>query len=119
MTKDVFQRNQSSYWNPWLTSASPVCEVLGPSQRRWLQGELASSNAPLRLIASGSVPFGSLNYSDSQGQCSGDDLGCYQPAAVNLLHTLASSVSTGCVVIITGDYHYSDIKVVLPGPGGR
>ena len=39
---------------------------------------------------------------------------CYQPAQVNLLHTLASSVKQGCVVILTGDYHYADIKV-----GGR
>ena len=32
-----------------------------------------------------------------------------------MLHTLASSVDRGCVVILTGDYHYADIKVVMPG----
>ena len=38
-------------------------------------------------------------------------LQCWQPAQVNLLHTLASSVQQGCVLILTGDYHYADIKV--------
>ena len=53
---------------------SPICDVLGPSQRRWLQRELSSSHAPLRIVASGSVPFGSLGYQDDpHGGCSGDD----------------------------------------------
>ena len=118
VTEEIYRSNQSSFWNPWLISSSPVCEVLGPGQRRWLIRELESSQAPIRLIGSGSVPFGSLGFSGgSQGQCSGDDINCYVPAQINLLHTLASSASTGCVIIITGDFHYSDIKVVLPGEG--
>ena len=60
----------------WMMASqgSPICDVLGPSQRRWLQRELASSHAPLRIVASGSVPFGSLGYlGDPHGECSGDD----------------------------------------------
>lgn len=34
---------------------------------------------------------------------------CYQPAQLNLLHTLANA--SGCVVILTGDFHFADIKV--------
>ena len=52
---------------------SPICDVLGVPQRRWLQRELSSSRAALRIIASGSVPFGSLGYRGDQGICSGDD----------------------------------------------
>ncbi len=36
-------------------------------------------------------------------------LQCYQPAQLNLLHTLANA--SGCVVILTGDFHFADIKV--------
>jgi alkaline phosphatase D len=114
VTEDLFQHNQSELWNPWLVSASPVCEVLGPRQRSWLMRELESSQAPLRVIGSGSVLFGSLNYTGSEGTCSGDDLLCYPQAMVNILHTI-SSVSTGCVIVAVGDFHYSDLKVVLPG----
>ena len=32
---------------------------------------------------------------------------------MNLLHTLANV--SGCVVVLTGDYHYSDLKVIQPG----
>lgn len=37
---------------------SPFCEVLGREQRAWLQRELDTSTASLRLIVSGSVMFG-------------------------------------------------------------
>lgn len=40
---------------------------------------------------------------------------CYKPAQVNLLHTLSHAPTTGCVLVLTGDYHYSDIKLVRPG----
>lgn len=116
LDEDLFRHNQSSLWNPWLISPSPVCEVLGPRQRSWLMKELESSNVALRVIGSGSVLLGSLNFTgNSEGNCSGDDFSCYQPAMVNLLHTLSTSVDEGCVIVTTGDFHYSDIKVVLPG----
>jgi hypothetical protein len=50
-----------------------MCEVLGPSQRQWLKAQLASSSAPLRIIASSSVLAGSLGYSTEEETCSGDD----------------------------------------------
>ena len=56
-----------------MAQESPICDVLGPTQRRWLQYELSSSQAPLRIIASGSVPFGSVGFRGDQGECSGDD----------------------------------------------
>lgn len=67
-------------------------------------------NQPSNL--SGSVLLGSLGYKDpaTGHECSDDDWSCWRPAQVNLLHTLANATS-GCVVVLTGDYHYSDIKV--------
>jgi hypothetical protein len=38
-----------------------------------------------------------------------DDFDCFQPAQQNLLHTIATA--PGCVVVLTGDFHFSDIKV--------
>lgn len=43
--------------------------------------------------------------------CSGDDWECYKPAQLQLLHLL--STAPGCVVVLTGDYHYSDIRVCI------
>jgi hypothetical protein len=40
---------------------------------------------------------------------------CFMRADINMLHTLANA-SQGCVVAIVGDYHYSDLKAILPGP---
>ena len=108
---------------------SPICEVLGPSQRRWLRAALsrggngagdAKKQPPppplLTLVASGSVVAGSLGHLEANGTsaCDGDDWGCYPRARNNLLHTLAN-LTRSCVVVITGDYHMSDIKAVLPG----
>ncbi|KAG1658589.1 hypothetical protein FOA52_016201 [Chlamydomonas sp. UWO 241] len=107
---------QGDLW-PWLVSRSPVCEVLGPSQRAWLARELSSSASPLHIIASGSVVAGSVGFVGTQGACSGDDWECYKPAQANLLHSLTASATTGCVLVLTGDYHYSDIKLVRPGSG--
>lgn len=99
-----------------LIQESPLCEVLGMTQRRWLQEALAASDAPLKLVASGSVVAGSPGRVDesSGNTCSGDDWECFKPAQVNLLHTLANA--SGCVVILTGDFHFADIKAVHPGP---
>lgn len=35
---------------------------------------------------------------------------------MNLLHTLANATAS-CVVLLTGDYHYADLKVARPGQG--
>ena len=45
-------------------------------------------------------------------KATGDDWECYRPAQLALIHTLARHMakSRGCYVIITGDYHISDIK---------
>ncbi|EFJ47581.1 hypothetical protein VOLCADRAFT_91850 [Volvox carteri f. nagariensis] len=95
---------------------SPVCEVLGAAQRTWLYDHLTASSAPVHLLVSGSVPLGGVGYKDPDtgNVCSGDDWNCWQPAQLNFLHSLANA-SSGCVVLLTGDYHYGDIKVVAPG----
>ncbi|CAM9938935.1 unnamed protein product [Ectocarpus sp. 6 AP-2014] len=98
---------------------SPFCEVLGREQRAWLQRELDQSTASLRLIVSGSVVLGrpgnnSHIYEDGEPcQCSNDDWDCYRPAQQNLLSQV--SKAPGCSVILTGDYHYGDIKALIPG----
>eukprot|EP00877_Chromochloris_zofingiensis_P012778 jgi/Chrzof1/7754/Cz02g35160.t1 len=105
-------------WNRLLQgSTSPMCEMLGLRQRLWLRNRLAASKAPLKIIASGSVLAGSVGYADvsSSAVCSGDDWMCWLSAQQNFLHTLANA-TTGCVVVIVGDYHYSDIKIIMPGP---
>ncbi|CAM9266786.1 unnamed protein product, partial [Hapterophycus canaliculatus] len=97
---------------------SPFCEVLGREQRAWLQRELDRSTASLRLVVSGSVVLGRPgNDSHDVGgelcQCSGDDWDCYRPAQQNFLNQLATA--PGCTVILTGDYHWGDIKAMQPG----
>ena len=60
---------------------SPFCELLGPQQRAWLESTLAARTAPVKLIASGSVVFGSTglqeNSADNEwtGRCSGETKG--------------------------------------------
>eukprot|EP00903_Cladosiphon_okamuranus_P013391 g12479.t1 len=98
---------------------SPFCEVLGREQRAWLQRELDQSTASLRLIVSGSVVLGRPGNDTHElldgvlGQCSNDDWDCYRPAQQNLLSQV--SKAPGCSVILTGDYHWGDIKALLPG----
>lgn len=98
-------------------TSSPMCEILGLQQRQWLQQEIRESRAALNIIASGSVLAGSIGRKEGQYQleCSGDDIGCWKRAQVNLLHSIAHP--RGCTVVITGDYHYSDLKVIKPGAG--
>eukprot|EP01023_Acetabularia_acetabulum_P008625 TRINITY_DN1375_c0_g1_i4.p1 TRINITY_DN1375_c0_g1~~TRINITY_DN1375_c0_g1_i4.p1 ORF type:complete len:583 (-),score=83.82 TRINITY_DN1375_c0_g1_i4:129-1877(-) len=86
---------------------SPMCEVLGVHQRQWLSEVLQGSNATLHLIGSGSVVFGA-------GKCGGDNWECFKQAQQNFIYTL-SNVTTGCVVILAGDYHFADIKMVQGG----
>jgi alkaline phosphatase D len=45
--------------------------------------------------------------------CSGDDMDCYSVAQQELLHVISNA--TGCVVVLTGDFHFSDIKALYPG----
>lgn len=115
VTDDLWDTQQAALW-PRLVqgSTSPLCEVLGLQQRTWLARELAGSRAALTLVASGSVLAGSLGFVAPDGTtCSGDDLACWPRAQTHLLHTLANA--SGCVVVLTGDYHYSDLKAILPG----
>jgi len=37
---------------------------------------------------------------------------CYPAAQASLLHTIAEA--SGCVVVLTGDMHFSDIKMLDP-----
>ncbi|GLI65466.1 hypothetical protein VaNZ11_008816 [Volvox africanus] len=117
LDEDLWSSDQFAVLWPRVLQASdsPMCEVLGAAQRAWLSDHLASSLAPLTLVVSGSVPVGSIGFTNPEtGVCSGDDWNCWQPAQLNFLHTLANA-SSGCVVVITGDYHYADIKAVAPG----
>lgn len=60
---------------------------------------------------------GSIGYTAADNStCSGDDFACWPRAQINLLHTVANV--SGCTVVLVGDYHYSDLKVIQPG-GGR
>eukprot|EP00249_Psilotum_nudum_P012012 c23529_g1_i1 orf=105-1763(+) len=106
------------------SNAEPsFCEVLGKKQRLWLESALLQSNAPLKLVVSSSVVLGNPVKKNCEGPnadidgvecpCSGDDWECYKPAQLQFLELL--SHVQGCVVLLTGDYHYSDIKVLRPG----
>ncbi|KAL2619841.1 hypothetical protein R1flu_000046 [Riccia fluitans] len=99
-----------------------LCEVLGVQQRAWLQDELYKSRAPLKLIVSGSPVFNNpedfvcgkaLKWRPAVNCSCFDDYDCYRPAQMNLLHLMAHA--PGCVVVLTGDFHFSDIKVLQPG----
>jgi len=51
---------------------SSLCEVMGRQQRRWLDETLdAVQEAPVKIIVSGSVVFGSPLSNDTKGVCSG------------------------------------------------
>ena len=55
-----------------IEEGSSLCEVLGRPQRRWLDETLdAVQEAPVKLIVSGSVVFGSPLSNDTMGPCSG------------------------------------------------
>ena len=50
-----------------------VAQVLGRPQRKWLDDTLdAVQEAPVKLIVSGSVVFGSPLSNDTDGPCSGE-----------------------------------------------
>eukprot|EP01034_Spumella_vulgaris_P023023 gene23023-29211_t len=107
--------------------SSPFCEVLGKAQRRWLRSAVRESTAAVKLFISGSVllynplPYtcGTFFNTTSQStqnvqcRCGGDNMDCYSVAQRELLHIISTTM--GCPVVITGDYHFSDIKALLPG----
>ena len=106
---------------------SPFCEVLGKAQRRWLRRAVQESTAHLKLFLSGSVllhnplPYSCGGLANETHPvnctCGGDNLDCYRVAQSELLHIISHSTSTGsCSVVLTGDFHFSDIKVLDPGP---
>jgi alkaline phosphatase D len=115
-----------------VQSMSSFCEMLGPQQRRWLEATLAANEAPLTLVVSGSVVLTnaenasapgtlgfeyetrSAGFGGSKGPCGGDDWSCYYRATSNFLATLARYQSDTCYIIVTGDWHFSDIKVLDP-----
>ncbi len=112
----AWSSQQPTNWPRLLAGTlSPLCELLGAPQRAWLREVLGQSSAPLKLVGSGSVVAGSIGHPEANGtsECDGDDWACWPRAQVNLLHTLANA--SGCVVLLTGDYHISDIKVIMPG----
>ncbi len=108
---------------------SPFCEVLGKAQRKWLRRAVAESTAPVKLFVSGSVllynplPYTCGSYDnhtsvsatpqDISCRCGGDNMDCYSVAQRELLHIISSA--GGCAVVLTGDYHFSDIKAMQPG----
>jgi len=77
-------------------------QVLGRPQRQWLKAALTASEAPVKLLVSGSVVLGNPTWRDAEGHagtlntssassgsaqvdtfCSGDDFDCYAPAQVH------------------------------------
>jgi alkaline phosphatase D len=103
---------------------SPFCEVLGKSQRRWLRKVVKESTAAVKIFVSGSVlfdnplfrPCGSYrnkttgDIEEAQCRCSGDNMDCFHVAQLELSHLIASV--SRCAIVITGDYHFSDIKAL-------
>lgn len=77
--------SSSSQWRRLReASSSPICEVLGLRQRRWLSASLAASSAALTVVGSGSVLAGNLGYQEGllRLNCTGDDLACWPRAQV-------------------------------------
>lgn len=83
----------------------------------------AQKAAPITLVASGSVVLGHAYARDGEARggqgamgelsCATDDWDCYRPAQRNLLARLGAI--SGCVIVLTGDYHRADIKRIVPG----
>ena len=120
----------SAGWVGATAGAAPFCDVLGRDQRQWLRESLAASateGVRLNLVVSGSVlvdnaleaaePCADGDPDGPRCYCTTDNFDCYRPAQINLLHTLARA--PGCTLVLTGDHHYHDIKLVRPGPGTK
>ena len=53
---------------------------------------------------------------DVMCRCGGDNLDCYRVAQQELMYLISSSSSiSGCGIVLTGDFHWSDIKQLSPG----
>lgn len=104
---------------------SGACDMLSPNQRDWLRLALEDAkDSPLTLLVSGSVLVGNPhreNTKDTQykGLGSGDDWDCYPRAQRALFAQIDKRPGDGCLVVVTGDYHQSDIKVIPAGKGGK
>ena len=107
-----------------LYQSSPFCEVLGREQRKWLRQAVKDSTAVVKLFISSSVLLENPqkrkcgvnkdNGEDIDCYCGGDNLDCYRVAQQELLYIIAQE-NNGCNIVITGDYHFSDIKALNPG----
>lgn len=101
------------------TLSMPFCEVLGIEQRMWLESVIAGSRAPFVLVASGSNvlnrPSGTNTVDNDFAGIFQDTLDGFPSARNNLLAQL--SRAQGCVVILTGDMHFSDIKRITGEAG--
>ncbi len=102
---------------------SPLCEVLGKTQRRWLRNAVQRSSAALQVFVSGSVLLYNPAWhtcgtradgSPIECRCGGDNLDCYRTAQRELLHTI-TYLTKSCAIVLTGDYHFSDIKALQSG----
>ena len=98
------------------------CDLLGREQRQWLRTQVAASKAALKIFVSPSVLIANTHNNfcgttptgtEISCPCSADDVGCYQVAQRELLHVISSA--SGCSVVVTGDFHFSDIKKLEPG----
>ena len=57
-----------------------------------------------------------LDREDVMCRCGGDNLDCYRVAQQELMYLISASSSIGgCGVVLTGDFHWSDIKQLTPG----
>eukprot|EP00921_Rhytidocystis_pertsovi_P024304 GHVQ01039091.1.p1 GENE.GHVQ01039091.1~~GHVQ01039091.1.p1 ORF type:complete len:680 (+),score=59.72 GHVQ01039091.1:452-2491(+) len=86
-------------------SSASFCDILGSTQRTWLQKELSRSVSRINIIASSSVVLSRAK------AVSSDSWEVYNPARKNFISTIAKS-DASCVVILTGDFHFADIKVL-------
>ena len=108
-----------------MYQTSPFCEVLGREQRKWLRKAVKDSTAAVKLFISSSVllenpskrkcAINKDNGEDIDCYCGGDNLDCYRVAQQELLYIISQENLNGCSIVITGDYHFSDIKALNPG----
>ena len=120
---DLKQPDDIDYLDMFQTS--PFCEVLGREQRKWLRKAVKDSTAAVKLFVSSSVllenpskrkcAINKDNGEDIECYCGGDNLDCYRVAQQELLYIITQENVNGCSIVITGDYHYSDIKALNPG----
>jgi alkaline phosphatase D len=111
--------HEDMLWN------SGFCDMLGRAQRDWLKEELLGSTADVKLVVSGSVLLSQPTWAGDEGVCSGDDWDCFPVSRNWLINLLMDAGATsadgksgmGCSypIVLTGDYHFSDIKVIKGG----